>query len=581
MKGNHTPSPHLVLLSELPSRMKHKFRSLGGTLKGSSAAKHTGDEATDIEARTFSPEDYVQHSSKELSGLYERKQAEERRVQEDEQRRVKKLVNEMSPAAAATDAMGTAVQTLFDVHCNHYLVPGFYFLLGAFLATPSLSIKYFAIRVLKIDPGSFGLLYGIVVMPWFFKPVFGLISDTRPIYNKHRAPYLVVCSFLTALVWLLVAIPGNHSRTALGFGVLMVLSNVFICFCDVIIDCMVARTAREEMETHRGRTQSLAWLARHSGTLFGITLGGYLVAHVDNLHFVFGATAVFPVFMFIGAFFLREKRSPLTPLDAHHHRANGGTAVAGSYGCFGTSTSRHKPMWSQLKKAARDAYENKVLVRFALYFFIFSATPNSSMTFSYYLIKDLHFTEAFMAWLSIAGVVSMMVGLGAYQLFLVNVDTRTIIRISIAVSTFLSLLPLMLVTGANRSLGIDDRFFVLGDDVAESFAAQLAMIPMQVTVASVCPEGGEGLLYAGFMSISNFGGAVSTWLGAIITSALGITKANYDNMWLLVAICSATNILPYFFTKWLPSENTVRRKSVFSLKTALSDSETVAHATNF
>lgn len=548
-------APHRILAG-MPSKMKNKFRLLSNAVSRSSQnnCKMTGDEANDIESVSTSlfTEDHNVKLRLDAS---------------------KSSARIASPFPCEANKE-TSLQTRIDVDLNAYLVPGFYFLLGAFLATPSLAIRYFAIRVLAINPGSFGALYGIVASPWFFKPLYGLISDTRPLFGKHRAPYLVICSALATCMWILVAVPGRHSRSSLGFGVLMVLGNVFVCFCDVIVDCMVAKAAREEMDKHKGRTQTRAWMCRHSGTLFGIVLGGYLVANVRNLHVAFAVTAVFPLLMLVGAVFLREKRSEMTPLQEHHHRRSSSYFAASVAFCSPSAVTHHKSMWSQLRKAARSVHSNKTLMNLALYYFIFSATPNSSVTFSYYLINEIRLSESFMAWLSIVGCVAMMIGLAIYQNFFVHMSTRRIIRISIVAGTVLSLVPLVLVTGLNRDMGIDDRFFVLGDDVAESLASQLSMIPMQITVASMCPEGEEGLVYAGFMSISNFGGAVSTWLGALFTHWLGITKTDYTNMWLLVALCSATNVVPYFFTKWLPPESASKtKKSLFDVNVVLSDLE--------
>ena len=47
--------------------------------------------------------------------------------------------------------------------------------------------------------------------------------------------------------------------------------------------------------------------------------------------------------------------------------------------------------------------------------------------------------------------------------------------------TALGLTQLLLITGVNRELGIDDRFFALGDSVVLTVLGQLAFMPTLVS----------------------------------------------------------------------------------------------------
>jgi Na+/melibiose symporter-like transporter len=474
---------------------------------------------------------------------------------------------------------------------NSYLMLLFYFMLGAYLATPSLAINYFAKRVLCIDPASFGFLYSLVVFPWFCKPIFGLCSDQNPLFGRHRTPYLIINSFGAMLVWILLAIPGRHSRTTLGFGLLLIASNFFICFCDVVIDSMMARIARDEIYAgFEGRMQTRVWLMRHAGSLVGVVVGAFLVAHVRNLHVVFAFTAVCPAMIFIGSLMLSE--------NVRHASDDGYAAL------YKAHDTQSPNMWGRLVEAFNKVRNNDTLVHLAMFIFVFAATPNGSVTFRFYLIDELRMTESFMGMLSIASVVASMLGLVAYSIittreiqclgngvrniFYMRPSTRTLTRVACVIGTVISAGPLLLVTGFNRRLGIRDEFFVFGDDVAESFSGQLAMMPVIVAIASVCPDGDEGLVYAGFMSISNIGGAVSTSIAAFLTAWLGITKSpdapgdlscadvysslineiqeeahktDYTNLWILILICTVVGFVPYFFVHWLPEVSETNAKT--------------------
>lgn len=535
---------------------------------------------------------------------------------------------------------------------NWLLVPAFYFVLGAVLATPSLAINYFALQVLHIDAGDYSRLYGFVASPWFVKPVFGFVSDTYAVRGRHRKPYLLVCAAAHFSVWLALAVPSVVSRSFWGFGALMFAANVFLCFADVIADCLLVRVARAQMQTAKGRAQTVAWFARHSGSLCGILLGGALVTNFHSLHVAFAVTCAWPLLLFVGALFVHDEPQPAAAAAAiGEERTDYVYLVRYKVGVAVKRVTRSRlwlacvvacvldavvlacryrllsvTLWmvlafsvvrrcesllpDKLRMALQNARDDPRRINLAYFLFTVASTPSSGQTFSFYLIEELHFSKAFMAWLSIVSVLASLVGLalyqalatrggvqrtvrlyaaaagavlsaivvialrgantsvhttcavlfvaaalcalGVYAVFTVRASTRQIIVASIVVATALACTPLLLVTGESRRMGIDDRYFVLGDDVAEAFSSQLIMLPIMVTIAELCPDGGEGLVYAGFMSISNVGSALSSFYGGELTKALGITTQRYERMWALILVCVLCNMLPLTLLRLLP-----------------------------
>jgi hypothetical protein len=83
---------------------------------------------------------------------------------------------------------------------------------------------------------------------------------------------------------------------------------------------------------------------------------------------------------------------------------------------------------------------------------------------------------------------------------------------------------LILVTHANRSLGIDDRWFSLGDSLILTVMGQIAYMPVLVLAARLCPPGVEATLFALLMSVTNLAGLLSHELGAVLTYWLGVTR---------------------------------------------------------
>merc|ERR1719247_3272435 len=116
-----------------------------------------------------------------------------------------------------------------------------------------------------------------------------------------------------------------------------------------------------------------------------------------------------------------------------------------------------------------------------------------------------------------------------------------------AVAKLCGVTQLLLVTGANRALGIDDHLFVLGDSALLAAVGEVCWMPVLVYAAQVCPENIEATLFAALMSILNSGGFTGRFLGAKMTDALGVTSEDFSNLPLLVLICVALTPLPLVF----------------------------------
>ena len=97
--------------------------------------------------------------------------------------------------------------------------------------------------------------------------------------------------------------------------------------------------------------------------------------------------------------------------------------------------------------------------------------------------------------------------------------------------------------GANRTLGISDKLFVAVDTPLLVGLGRVALMPMLVLAARVCPEGVEATLYAALMSLSNAGSGFGELVGAALTSRLGVTAHDFRGLPALVALCGAAHLV--------------------------------------
>jgi hypothetical protein len=109
-----------------------------------------------------------------------------------------------------------------------------------------------------------------------------------------------------------------------------------------------------------------------------------------------------------------------------------------------------------------------------------------------------------------------------------------------------------LVTHANRSLGMDDHWFSLGDSLILTVMGQIAYMPLLVLAARLCPAGIEATMFALLMSVLNLAGLVSHEAGALMMHGLGITESQFQNLWVLVVITNLSTLLPLPLLHWLP-----------------------------
>jgi hypothetical protein len=146
-----------------------------------------------------------------------------------------------------------------------------------------------------------------------------------------------------------------------------------------------------------------------------------------------------------------------------------------------------------------------------------------------------------------------LIGIWLFQRFFRSVPFRQIFGWTTVISALLGMTMLLLVTHANRAIGIDDHWFSLGDSLILTVMGQIAYMPVLVLAARLCPAGVEATLFALLMSVTNLAGLVSYELGAGLMHLLGITESNFHNLWLLVVITNFSTLLPLPLLGWLPA----------------------------
>lgn len=396
-----------------------------------------------------------------------------------------------------------------------------YFVQGI-LGLASLAVSFFLKDDLVLSPAEVAAMTGIAVLPWSVKPLYGFLSDGLPLFGYRRRPYLILAGLMGATAWLSLATVVN---TAWAATIALVVSSISIAISDVIADSLVVERARKESLGESGSMQSLCWGTSALGGLITAYLSGWLLEHW-SAQTIFAITATFPLLVSLVAWLIAEE-----PVNA---RPDAST------------------VWNQVKQL-RDAVTQKAIWLPVAFIFIWQATPSADSAFFFFTTNELGFEPEFLGRVRIVTNVAALVGTWLFYRFLRNVPFRTIFAWLAVFSSVLGMSTLLLVTHANRTLGIDDHWFSLGDSLILTVMGRLAWMPPMVLAARLCPEGVEATLFALLMSILNLGQLLSSELGALLTQWLGVTATNFDHLWLLLVITNTSTLLPLTFLGLLPA----------------------------
>lgn len=396
-----------------------------------------------------------------------------------------------------------------------------YFVQGI-LGLARLAVSFFLKDELGLSPAQVAALMGVAALPWVIKPVFGFLSDSLPILGYRRRSYIMLSGVLGTIAWVGMATVVDSAATA---TLAILLSSLSVAVSDVIVDSLVVIRVQQKSQGETGSLQSLCWGVSAVGGLITAYISGSLLENFST-QTVFGITASFPLLVSSVALLIQDDRVSDRP---------------------NFSTVRHQvqQLWLGIKQ--------KAIWLPTLFLFIWQATPTADSAFFFFTTNELGFSPEFLGRVRLVTSIASLAGVAIFQRYLKNMSFRLILGWSTVIAAGLGMTTLLLVTHTNRLLGIDDRWFSLGDSLILTVVGQITFMPVLVLSAKICPVGVEATFFALLMSVWNLGGLLSHESGALLTHILGVTDTNFDKLWLLVIITNLTTLLPLPFLGWLPN----------------------------
>jgi len=219
----------------------------------------------------------------------------------------------------------------------------------------------------------------------------------------------------------------------------------------------------------------------------------------------------------------------------------------------GTPTITELPAaFASQAKVLWGAMSEKSILYPAIFVFLWQATPSASTAMLFFETNELGFTTEFLGRIQLLASVASLLGVGVYNGLLKDVELKKIFTWTAVLGTVLGMTQLMLITGVNRTLGISDQVFALGDSALLTVLGQVSFMPVLVLAAKLCPTGVEATLFATLMSMLNGGSFLGSAMGSGLTGLFGVTGDNFDNLAPLVATCTLLTLAPLLGLRLLP-----------------------------
>ncbi len=330
-----------------------------------------------------------------------------------------------------------------------------------------------------LTAGQLATFTWIITMPWFVKPLYGLLSDFVPLLGTRRRSYFLLMAGLATAAAVAVSLMPLAPYWLLATVITLLWLGVG--FTDVLTDALMVENGKPLGLT--GAFQSVQWGAISVATILVGVGGGYL-AERRAFAGAFALVACFPLISLLMALFV--VREPARP----------------SLEGFG-----------ETRDAIRQALGRRDLWLVAGFIFFFAFSPSFGPAFFYYETDVLGFSQTFIGALSSIGAVAMIAGAAVYAPLSRLFPLKRIIVWSIGAST-VGTLAYLVYRGKPSAVVITLLFGAVG------MTTQLAFLDL---AAKACPRRAEATFFALLMSIYNFGTKSSEWTGANLYDLIGYT----------------------------------------------------------
>ena len=126
------------------------------------------------------------------------------------------------------------------------------------------------------------------MLPWTTKLIYGIVSDTIPIFGSRKKAWLIIMGLVQLITLSIAASAIVYDPVTMV--VIMTMNSVAGAFMDVIVDALSVMQAKRDPKMGTQELQSFSWTLNGVASIFGGFSGAYLTGYV-NPYWCFGIYA--------------------------------------------------------------------------------------------------------------------------------------------------------------------------------------------------------------------------------------------------------------------------------------------------
>lgn len=432
---------------------------------------------------------------------------------------------------------------LFKIQKTVFILNLFYFLLGFEIAFSSFAIKlHFQSNDFSI--ADIQILLFLIYAPWTVKFVYGLISDTFPIYGQYRRPYIIITSTLSCILYFVIG--GVIKDVDVNvFIVLYIILQVSVCWSDVMFDALMVNETKDEDHEDRGVVKINSDIVRAIGAGIGTFLGTSLYEYIfeSGTFIILGSLHLIVVYIS-----LRHLMPEIPAVVA---------VVAVASAADNEIIIKHKSgMCTNLGHSINTLFKTKTFRLILLFNIIMAAAPSSGTAMFWFIMDERHFTNMEMGTLSFIGELSRISGMLIYKYKFRHANVRTLYFYVMLISITFTIFPLILSTSTDRCLGVPAFFFALSDDVLGDVFAQFISTPLMIIIALISHNFAIATTYSMALSVINISGLLQGLTNKLSMYMFGIDHNSFDNLTSFIWFCFVIDLcLIPVMLKLIPDKN--------------------------
>lgn len=381
------------------------------------------------------------------------------------------------------------------------------------------------LRTWGFDAAGIAKFIAVMAIPWYLKPLWGIVTDYIPIRGSRRKSWLMIWTFSWAigLTWLWWFPPAEGQSQLLLM--LLLIPTVGVCFVDVIVDALMVEEGQPRGIT--GTLQSVQWACLYGAAILTGWLGGYLSARgMQTTGFAICALAAGCSFL-LAVFVVKE---PPTPKPTEEDAEVAATLLLGILSPVKTAA---RTMWGAAKHPA--------VIGVGCFLFLIAFNPFGSSVRYVHMTDGLGLGEEDYGKMVSIQSVGAVAGAAAYGWICRRVPFKALIHLGIGAA----------VVSTLCWWGLTDARSALVIGVVYGFAMMIATLMQLDLAARYCPVAIAATVFALLMSLSNGSVSLSEIVGGTLYTDWIETLGRVPAFDRLVAVGAGFTCLCWALVPWL------------------------------